>query len=184
MWPTEVMFGDIPDDVLSPVVDEMLSSNVSFTNGDITDTFLTNDPRVPVLANFINTFVLDAFKQYSSSVFDYQIKDDNYKLNAWANNGSGMYSLGFHNHAGAQLSAIFYLLIDENDGVGGKLSLHDPRFNANRGLISPFKFKHADHVIAPKSGQFIIFPSYLYHSISTFHGHTRLILPVDLFIKD
>ena len=182
LWPTEVMFGTIPEEISTPIINELLLSNVDFTNGDITDTYITNNKDLSEVSNFINTFVMNSFKTYSKEVFDYAIDENNCKLNAWTTNGAGNYSLGFHNHAGAQLSAVFYLLVD--DGLGGKLSLHDPRFNANRGLITPFKTKHNDYVFSPKSGDFVIFPSYLYHSASTFYGKTRLIIPVDLFIRD
>lgn len=183
LWPTEVLFGTIPEEVSNPVINELLLSNVDFTNGDITDTYINNNKELSEVSKFINEFVLDSFKSYAKQVFDHDIDESHCKLNAWTTNGAGNYSLGFHNHAGAQLSAVFYLLVDEGD-VGGKLSLHDPRFNANRGLISPFKFKHNDYVFTPKSNEFIIFPSYLYHSASTFYGNTRLIIPVDLFIRD
>lgn len=183
LWPTEMMFGTIPDEIRMPVVNELLINEIS-TTSDVTESYLTNNPNMIEVQKFIDSFVLDAFKKYSTDIFNFEIQEGTYKMNAWSNNGSGRYSLGFHNHAGAQLSSVFYLLVDDNDGVGGKISFHDPRFNANRGLASPFRFKHNDYVVTPKTGDFIVFPSYLYHSISTFYGNTRLIIPVDLFIKD
>jgi hypothetical protein len=177
------MFGTIPDNVRMPVVNELLVNEVSPTS-DVTETYLTNDPNFVEVSKFINTFVLDSFKEYSQKVYNFKIQESDSKINAWTNNGTGRYSLGFHNHAGAQLSAVFYLLVDDQEGVGGKISFHDPRFNANRGVISAFRSKHNDYVYAPKTGDFIIFPSYLYHSTSTFFGQTRLIIPVDLFLKD
>lgn len=184
LWSTEVMFGNIPEEVSAPIINELLLSNVDFNRGDITDTYISNNKDLSEVSKFINTFVMDSFRTYAKEVFNYVIDENTCKLNAWTTNGAGNYSLGFHNHAGAQLSAVFYLLVDNDDAVGGNLSLHDPRFNANRGLISSFKVKHVDYVLSPKSGDFIIFPSYLYHSASTFYGNTRLIVPVDLFIKD
>jgi hypothetical protein len=184
LWPTEVLFGTIPEEVRMPVINELLTSPIDFTNGDVTDTYITDKTDLGEVSKFINTFVIDSFKSYSKEVFDHVLEDGSYKLNAWTANGAGNYSLGFHNHAGAQLSAVFYLLVDDGENVGGKINFHDPRFNANRGLISPFKFKHNDYTMSPKSGDFVIFPSYLYHSASTFYGNTRLIIPVDLFVKD
>lgn len=186
LWPTEVMFSKISEKDIEEVTHELLINlNVLSLPGEVSDINLTDKKfNLPVLQNFVNNTVFSMFNEYSEKVFNFTLDRETCKMKAWAANGSDNYSLRFHNHSGAQLSAVFYLLIDSTKGQGGNIMFHDPRFNANRGLISAFKPKHDDLIIKPVTGDVIIFPSYLYHSVSKFYGSTRLILPVDLFIRD
>jgi hypothetical protein len=88
-----------------------------------------------------------------------------------------------HNHSGAQLSAVFYLLND-NINAGGEIVFHDPRTNANRGynsdvwgcLFEPMRLK-------PESNTFFVFPSFLYHQVTEFTGKLRIAIPVDLYVN-
>jgi hypothetical protein len=86
-----------------------------------------------------------------------------------------------HNHSGSYLSAVFYLLCEEND-KGGEIVLQDPRFNANRGYKEEYNNWFNNEIMTPKTGQFIIFPSFLYHTVKTFYGKIRLAMPVDLIL--
>jgi hypothetical protein len=188
LWPTEVMLSKIPSNIVDDLVSELLVNvDVSSLPGDVSDGNLnTNEylDRMPVLKNFYKTVVPELLTNYCKQVHEYELKSGQYTLKSWINNGSGRYSLGFHNHSGAQLSAVLYLISEETDRKGGQIRFHDPRFNANRGLVSKFKEKHNDFVVAPMSGDFIIMPSYLYHSVTPFHGITRLVMPIDIFIND
>jgi hypothetical protein len=185
LWPTEVMFGKLSSTDIQAVTMELLTNINACDSGDISDTNLGGDNfDLPALKQFLKDHVIPAFEKYCKEVYNYELKPGTFKLKSWANNGAEKYSLGFHNHSGAQLSAVFYFIAEDTYHNGGKFKFHDPRFNANRGVISEFKFKHDDYQILPASGDFIIFPSYLYHSITTFYGVTRLIMPVDLFIND
>jgi hypothetical protein len=186
LWPTEVMFGKLESSDIQDVSLELLTNlDLISTPGGISDTNLASDQfNLPILQQFLKDHVVPAFEKYCREVFKYELQPGKFKLKPWASNGADKYSLGFHNHSGAQLSAVFYFIVENTAQHGGKFNFHDPRFNANRGMISEFKFKHDDYQFMPASGDFIIFPSYLYHSITTFHGVTRLIMPVDLFIND
>jgi hypothetical protein len=188
LWPTEVMFGKIDQTIIQELVPELLINlNLVSAPGDLSDGNLNDQQyldRLPNLKKFYNETVPEVLKEYCTKVHDYILADNSYKIKSWINNGSGHYSLGFHNHSGAQISAVFYLLVEESKHNGGQIIFHDPRFNANRGLISSFKKKHDDLVINPQSGDFIIMPSYLYHSVNTFNGLTRIIMPVDVYVTD
>lgn len=182
LFPTEVMFGSLPDEVVAPVAVELLS-NLNFSyGGDISDfSLLSDNYDLPVLKNFFKQYGVEKFKEYIKKVFDQDLDTNECTFKAWSSSGASKYSLGFHNHSGAQFSAVFYLMVEDAEKYGGKFYFHDPRFNANRGMVDDYKFKHNDIAVLPKTGDFIIFPSYLYHSITTFHGNIRLILPVDMF---
>jgi hypothetical protein len=184
LFSTEVMFGSFSQDIIAPVAEELLA-NVDFSSGgDVSDfSLLSKNHDLPLLKNFFEQHGLEKFKEYIKKVFDHELNVDDCIFKAWAANGAGKYSLGFHNHSGSQLSAVFYLMVENSQKFGGKFRFHDPRFNANRGMVEPYKFKHNDVEFLPSTGDFIIFPSYLYHSITTFHGSIRLILPVDMFVN-
>lgn len=86
-----------------------------------------------------------------------------------------------HNHLGSSVVGVFYLFSEEGD-KGGEITLYDPRVNANRGLSSAFREWFEPMVIKPKTGDFLIFPSFLYHSVDEFHGNMRLAMPVSLYM--
>lgn len=181
LYPTPVLFGKLSNDSVQDVAQELLI-NIDFTSGgDVTGTNLLKHKQLPVFQTFFKQHVVPSFASYMQQVYDQDLERERYKFQAWCVNGAGKYSLDFHNHRGSQLSAVFYLLVENAAEFGGRFKFHDPRFNANRGMTEPFVSQHKDHEFLPKTGDFVIFPSYLYHSVSTFHGNLRLILPVDMF---
>jgi hypothetical protein len=93
------------------------------------------------------------------------------------------YTMRPHNHDNAQLSAVFYLMCEEQD-KGGAIVMYDPRTNANRGFDDDFIdwFRPITHI--PKTGDIIIFPSYLFHSVDVFTGNMRMCLPVDVIFQN
>ena len=73
----------------------------------------------------------------------------------------------------------------EEQDQGGELVIHDPRVNANRGFdLNKFKhfFSPIEHT--PSTGDVLIMPGYVYHSVRQFHSSLRMAVPVDIFIKD
>ena len=72
-------------------------------------------------------------------------------------------------------------LAEENDS-GGEIRFHDPRHNANRGYDENFKHHFEDKVILPKTDDVVIFPSFLYHSVSPFYSGLRIALPLDIML--
>jgi len=183
LFPTEVMFGSFNEELVTPVAQELLSNLDFSSGGDVSDiSLLGNEHNLPELKKFFNNYVVEKFNEYTEKLFDHKLNINKCKFKAWSVNGASDYNLGFHNHSGAQLSAVFYFLVEHSNRTGGKIRFHDPRFNANRGMTEPFKFRHDDVEFLPRTGDFVIFPSYLYHSVSPFNGNIRLILPVDMFM--
>lgn len=87
-----------------------------------------------------------------------------------------------HNH-NADLVGIYYArtaaregpaLLDSPaedyfDSGDGLLVLHDPRFNANLVAVG-----HGDHVkVGPRPGLMLVFPAYLWHSVTPHRGEFR-----------
>ena len=86
-----------------------------------------------------------------------------------------------HNHSGAHLSGVFYILSEEQ-GAGGDLVLHDPRSNANRGYDEHFNPMFARNSVIPETGDFMIFPSFTYHHVNPYFSQMRICVPVDLYL--
>ena len=89
LWPTEVMFDKLDDNVTSDVVYEILSNlDLLLIPGEISDTNLTNEKfGLTALQNFVNTTVFDTFNSYSKQVFDYELSRDVCEMKVWASNG-------------------------------------------------------------------------------------------------
>lgn len=141
---------------------------------------ILNDEDESVI-QFKNNVVLPAFNSFLRNTLGKEITDwDSYKMHGWLAGAVQGYNINYHNHRGSQLSAVFYLLCEE--GVGGEITFTDPRQNSNRAYDASFEpwFQHLS--IEPKSGDFVVFPSFLYHFVSTYGGNIRLAIPVDLFL--
>jgi hypothetical protein len=99
---------------------------------------------------------------------------------SWLTGAFCNYFIPTHNHAGSHLSAVFYVFSEEQD-KGGELILFDPRSNANRGFINEFQNSFKYESFTPKTGDAIVFPSFLYHQTTPFLGKIRLAIAVDFF---
>lgn len=189
LFPTDVLVGKLDLATITPVVNAMLINQdkipkrtyESFNDpGEEVD---LDDPRVVDVKSFVENSVKDLFKQYCKQSCDYDLEEGTYRLHVGCNTGmdkSG-YMEVFHNHPESLLTAIFYLLVEDSDVHGGKLLVHDPRFNANRGMTpNKFRAKHQDFVFSPESGSFIIVPSYMFHSVTRFNGNIRMVMPINL----
>lgn len=134
------------------------------------------------IQQFLYGEVLPSFERFCDLTLNRSLADWNgYKINGWVTGSSKNYSMNLHNHSGAQFSAVFYLLCEEQER-GGEIVFTDPRQNANRGYDKTFSSWFEPLQITPKSGDILVFPSYLYHTVLTYHSNLRLVLPVDCFL--
>ena len=67
-----------------------------------------------------------------------------------------------HDHSGFALSGVYYASVPP-EGRGGAIEFLDPRANANAYTIEGAASFHRKFVINPKSGNLLVFPSYLIH---------------------
>ncbi len=132
---------------------------------------------------FRNDVVYPAFNSFLRNTLGKEIHEwGSHSMHGWITGTGRDYSLNFHNHRGAQLSAVFYLLCEEQDR-GGVITFTDPRMNANRGYDEAFVPWFEPKVIIPKSGDIVVFPSFLYHFVTTYQSNIRIAVPVDLFLS-
>ena len=179
LFSTNVLIDNFLDyDRLSELTTELLSNTFVNDEDGPVDSIDLFDYDLPELQNFKNCIIIPSFKKYLKEVFDIDYFEGKFKSWLWNSNNNNM---DVHNHSGAHISGVFYIL---TDGKNGKLKLHDPRVNANRGYNVRQEFtKHfMDEIIIPNTTDYIIFPSYLYHSVVQVNN-TRISLPVDLYIN-
>ena len=177
-WPTPIYKTSITSDECNALVNEiMISENIAAPQSDYDSASLTD--RVPLL----KTIAQQKYTEFFKEVLDLDLENFDYHLKSWLTGSMGGYNMDIHNHSGAQFAAVFYLLAEEKD-AGGQLVMYDPRTNANRGFNSEFQhmFSPIEHM--PQSGDVLIMPGYVYHSVRQYYSSLRLAVPVDIFIKD
>lgn len=181
LWPTEVLYERFNDfkeleSLQNFILSDYISSSVNLSNSHTKCLFdLKNET--------INNFKKEC-KYYFQKYFDLtNMTDniDNYKLKSWLRGIKDKNSfLPYHNHHNSLLTSLFYVLVDEND-ENGQLIAFDPRTNANRGYFTEsFKDKFKSIEFLPKTGDILIFPSFLYHQVEKNNSSTRILIAVDL----
>lgn len=181
LWPTKVFVGKIEDqELLGSIIQEtFLISDGPLGKRIDGDNIFKGDNEI--FDSFKTKIVLPSFEEYLNRVVGTSLSNyPKFELNGWLTGRSHGYGMPMHNHSGSQLSAVFYLMAEEE--AGGKIIFVDPRSNANRGYDSFFRkeFDNIEHV--PKAGEFLIFPSFLYHWVSYYHSKMRIAIPVDIFM--
>jgi hypothetical protein len=68
----------------------------------------------------------------------------------------------------------------EEEDKGGRIEFVDPRTNANRGYPRVLHKQFTETIHQPKTGDMLIFPSFLYHHVHTYYSNNRFCLSVDL----
>jgi hypothetical protein len=146
----------------------------------------TFDVDDEIITDALQKKVSPRIKEYSLVHFDKYLIDTigvslydygGYRTDSWINRYENS-DMEYHTHSGSQLSAVFYPVVE---GEGGEITFYDPRFFAARGYDMNFRKLHSNYVYKPNSGDIIIFPSFLYHSVKVSKGF-KISIPVDLFL--
>jgi uncharacterized protein (TIGR02466 family) len=108
-----------------------------------------------------------------------------WKTNAWANINRRGHGNEFHTHPGCYWSGTYYVDdggIGENPSLGGEFEMQDPRGVAP-AMYAPLlgfavpggQSAGASELISPKSGQIVLFPSWLAHAVRPYRGERERI---------
>jgi uncharacterized protein (TIGR02466 family) len=105
--------------------------------------------------------------------------------NAWANVNRRNHGNEFHTHPGAYWSGTYYVDdggIGADPTLGGEFEMQDPRgvapamYAPRLGFAVPGgQSAGASELIHPKSGQMVLFPSWLLHAVRPYHGERERI---------
>lgn len=181
LWPTAVYLGNIEPTLLEEVCQTIFTElNLENPASDFQSFDLLEDGS-EVFQRFRDQVVWPAFTDYLKHLDIDILEFPDRKLRSWITGVYKGYMIPAHNHSGASISAVFYLLCGEQD-KGGELILLDSRTNANRGYKDQFKKLFENKTYLPNSGEFLMFPSHVYHHTLPFTGTIRLAIPVDLFL--
>ena len=89
-----------------------------------------------------------------------------------------------HNHPNSYLSAAYYVTIPKNSG---NISFYDPKEQKNIRFPKIKKFTEMSATVSsmePEEGDLLIFPSYLYHAVSTnLTNKDRIIISFNIDIE-
>jgi len=180
LWPTQIGSGKF--DTTGLVEHIFTHHNMSNPPNDLSGYNILDDDNSEVMNNF-KSIAYNCFDSYLTKTIGRPISDwNNYSLKGWLTGQGKHYSMAKHNHAGCQLSGVFYILAEDQTS-GGEIVFSDPRSNCNRGYDPYFKPMFDNHIHAPKTGDFMIFPSFTYHAVNPFFSELRICMPVDLFLN-
>jgi|TARA_B110000977_G_scaffold30323_1_gene39799 hypothetical protein len=178
MWPTHVGKGKF--DTTGLVEHVFTSYDMHNPPSDIANANILDDGS-EAMTNF-RGIIYDKFNDYLTSVIGKRIEDfSNYEMKGWITGHGKDYQMTIHNHSGAHLSAVFYVLAEDQEN-GGDIVFSDPRTNANRGYDDWFNPLFDRKSVTPKSGDFMIFPSFTYHHVNPYYSSLRICVPVDLYL--
>jgi len=175
-WPTSIGHVNIENEKLLEHI--ILSYNLREVEPDTNNIFDTDKNKVMIeFQKTVKTHIL----HYIKSIYNCTPK--NFKIKGWLAGNIQGYSMIEHNHSGAHFSAVYYVLC-ETKNQGGEIYMTDPRSNANKGYPAEFQHLYSPVKIQPKTGDLIIFPSFLYHYVSAYHQQNRIAIPIDVFIEE
>lgn len=173
-WRTPILHGALHDEkrvLLDEVANFMLTQEI---DGKIH----SNMSHIPEIQKFKQHVIVPAFKDF----FELSNVKAPAHMDLWIGVTKN-YMIRTHNHSTSTIVCVFYLFCEEHEeNNGGEIILYDPRVNANRGFPEAFNEWFEPMIIKPKTGDYLIFPSFLYHSVDEFHGKMRLAMPVSLNI--
>lgn len=182
LWATPINRGTMPEDIVQKLSTRiLLDYDMTTPPTEIgRQNILQNNS--PEFKEFKEKVVYPAFNELLTETLGRTIDSwGDHTILGWLTGSGAGYNINYHNHKGSQLTAVFYIICDET--AGGEITFTDPRQNANRGYDLSFTPWFKDLRFAPKSGDFIVFPSYLYHFVETYKSNVRVAIPVDLFLR-
>lgn len=189
-WPTPIYHTNINDvefvkQLLPKVVELNLQYHPQYADVNRTDTESLQDVFERLRSEGDPTMcrLFDLLELHSRTFYKDGFGIENIKtvLKPWGQVYYQNESLPYHNHESV-LTGVLYLTVPS-----AEVHFHDPRGNASRNYPREFDdIGFFDTLkVMPKSGDIVIFPSYLFHSVMTnFSKYPRVVIPFDVFAHD
>jgi len=177
-WPTQVGQGTFETEGLIQHV--FTTYDLNNLQGEVDGGNIFKDDSEPMTK--FKSFVHEAFNKYLTETIGKTIEDfSSHEMKAWITGHSKDYNMTIHNHSGAHLSGVFYIMAEDQNS-GGDIVFSDPRTNANRGYDDWFNSMFDRVSITPRTGDYMIFPSFTYHHVNPYYSNLRICVPVDLYL--
>ena len=81
-----------------------------------------------------------------------------------------------HIHPEGWISSAYYVDVPDTEGVEGWIKFGEPPEEIRKATGLDY-----EHIVQPKPGRLVLFPSYMWHGTVPFGGsHTRMTLPIDI----
>jgi hypothetical protein len=179
LWPTVIGRGEFDSLELAQYI--LTNYDVDNIKGDVSEGYNIFEDNTSYINNF-KKLAYNAFDEYLHETVGHKISDwKDHEVKGWITGHGKDYSMTIHNHSGAHLSGVFYVMAEDQKS-GGDIVFSDPRSNANRGYDEWFDpmFQRFHH--QPKTGEFMIFPSFTYHHVNPYYSNLRICIPVDLYL--
>ena len=178
-WSTPIEVGDFSIEGLADHI--LLNYNMSDPPAD-NNYNIFNDESKPI--SDLKQIAYDNFAAYINRCYGVDItKIYKHEMKAWITGHGDHYSMAQHNHMGSWFSSVYYVLAEEQD-KGGEIVFGDPRSNANRGYDTRFAKHFEPFQLTPKTGQFVNFPSFVYHHVNRYYSKFRIAIPIDLYLYE
>lgn len=178
-WRTRIARLNLKDQIedYDGLINEVIAQNDLKRQGELEENVC--DPnKTPLLYALRELIITPAVKRYAKEFYSYEINDDHLETTSWLVYGRHNEGMPLHNHAGAHLSTVLYLVANPGD-----LMMVDPRGQACRGYPVEIREKHFNlERIRPQDGDLYIFPSYVQHYVEAGDpNELRISLPIDYF---
>ena len=181
-WSNHILHANINDDEYTDLLSMHILCNIPFTHRDpyfndevLLEDFHKEDAVFVKYKEYVRQYV----DQYIKQVFD--LDDLDYYVKTFLVTNEIHTRTTLHNHQGAFISGVVYINVDEDSGA---LIMHDPRFNACRSQPPEITKMFQPVEILPKSGDIIIFPSFVYHETHISKSSVpRILIPFDVYPK-
>lgn len=121
------------------------------------------------------------FGEYFDKVLGINLKDFDYRYSSAFNINRGKGSMPIHQHQEVDFISVVYLYAEAEDG---QIVLHDPRWAiASKGYKTEFLDHYGSIEFTPKTGDVLVMPAYIYHSVKQSLAPLRVSMPIDLIIN-
>jgi len=192
LWPTLLLRESLPgfeapNGMLRELVLKLDQQNSNLTTDYLGVDFLQNEH--PAVMWLLQCFHVAVKRYMQQQGIDY---DTQWSLQGWPNiNRRGDYH-ALHNHPHSYLSGTYYVDVprqktaknNRKDIAPGEISFYDPRTQANMTAIKNDLQIEAEYSILPKSGDLLLWPSWLHHFVHpNFSDKPRLSISFNVVLK-